>query len=334
MKKEIIREPLKVKNLEIHNRLVMAPMECRKTDERGEVSPEMLEYYNARSKGGDFGLVITEHHFVSPEGRASSKQLSIVNDTKIESNHELVELIHKNGSAIFMQLGHAGMVAKPLDGEGEPISADSVSRPSPMGTINAKAMSHEDIHRVTRCFAEAAGRAKEAGFDGVEIHAAHGYLLSQFYSPLTNHRTDEYTGETLEGRLRFHLEIIKAIRNVVGDDYPISVRFGAYDYQEGGSQMEEISTAATWLKEAGADILNISMGMGGAEMLRQPVEGVFSDLADIARSASDLPVITVGNIRTFSGAEKLLQEGKADMVAIGRPIFKDPDFARNMMKNE
>ena len=312
----------------------MAPMECRKTDERGEVSAEMLDYYNARSEGGDFGLIITEHHFVSPEGRASSKQLSIVDDTKIESNRALAELVHKNGSAIFMQLGHAGMIAKPLEGEGEPVSADSVSRNSPMlGAINAKAMSCEDIRRVTKCFADAAGRAKKAGFDGVEIHAAHGYLLSQFYSPLSNHRKDEYTGETLEGRLLFHLEVIKAVREVVGEDYPISVRFGAYDYQEGGSQIEEIPAAARWMAEAGADILSISMGMGGAEALRKPVEGVFSDLAEIARKAVDIPVITVGNIHTKMGAEKLLQDGKADMVAIGRLIFKDPAFARKMMND-
>lgn len=331
---DILKQPIKINGLEIHNRLVMAPMECRKTDERGEVSAEMLDYYNARSEGGDFGLIVTEHHFVSPEGRASSKQLSIVDDTKIKSNHELVELAHKNGSAIFMQLGHAGMIAKPLAGEGEPISAVDVSRPSPiLGTIHAKAMSQEDIRRVTKCFADAAGRAKEAGFDGVEIHAAHGYLLSQFYSPLTNHRKDEYTGDSLEGRMRFLLEVIRAIRSVVGEDYPISVRFGAYDYQDGGSRMEEIPIAARWIEEAGADILSISMGMGGAEALKQPIEGVFSDLAEIARNAVDIPVITVGNIHTRPGAEKLLQDGKADMVAIGRPIFKDPDFARKLMKD-
>ena len=293
----------------------------------------MLDYYDARTKGGDFGLVITEHHFVSPEGRASSKQLSIVEDSKIESNHDLVELVHNNGSAIFMQLGHAGMIAKPLAGEGEAISADNVSRTSPMtGEIHATSMSAEEIRRVAGCFAAAAGRAKKAGFDGVEIHAAHGYLLSQFYSPLTNHRTDEYTGDSLEGRLRFHLEVLKAVRDEVGKDFPVSVRFGAYDYQEGGSRLEEIPMAAKRLEEAGADILSISMGMGGGAALMQPVEGVFSDLAEIARKAVEIPVITVGNIQTRSGAEKLLQAGKADFVAIGRPIYKDPDFARKMMR--
>lgn len=331
---KLLKQPIKIKNLELHNRLVMAPMECRKTDEFGEVSGEMLDYYDARSKGGELGLIITEHHFVSPEGRASSKQLSIVDDTKIKSNHELVELAHRNGSAIFMQLGHAGMAAKPLVGEGKPISADNVSRPSVMGgMIDAKAMSQEDIKRVTMCFADAAGRAKKAGFDGVEIHAAHGYLLSQFYSPLTNHRKDKYTGDSLEGRLRFHLEVIKAVRNVVGEDYPISVRFGAYDYQEGGSRVEEIPIAVKWLEEAGTDILSISMGMGGGKELAKPIEGVFSNLADITRKSVDIPVIAVGNIHTFFGAERILQEGKADMVAIGRPIFKDPDFVRKMMKD-
>lgn len=329
---EMLKQPINVKNLTIHNRLVMAPMECRRTDEHGEVSAEMLDYYDVRSKGGDFGLIVTEHHFVSPEGRASSKQLSIVDDTKIESNHALVELAHKNGSAIFMQLGHAGMMAKPLDGEGEPVGPCNVSRPSPMGgMINAKEADKKDIERITACFAKGAERARKAGFDGVEIHAAHGYLLSQFYSPLTNHRKDDYTGDTLEGRMRFLLEVVRAVREAVGEDYPICVRFGAYDYKEGGSQKGEISTAAKWLEEAGADILSISMGMGGGEALMQPVEGSFSDLAEIAKNAVNIPVITVGNIRTRVGANKLLQDGKADMVAIGRPIYKDSNFVRNMM---
>ena len=328
----MLEQSIKVNGLNIHNRLVMAPMECRKTDERGEVSAEMLDYYDVRSKGGDFGLIVTEHHFVSPEGRASSKQLSIVDDAKVEGNRALAELAYENGSAIFMQLGHASMIAKPLAGEGEPLSADDVSRPSLMGgTINARVMTREDIGRVTRRFADGAARAKEADFDGVEVHAAHGYLLSQFYSPLTNHRTDEYAGSSLEGRLRFHVGVIRAIRDAVGEGFPISVRFGAYDYQDGGSKLEEIPTAARWLEEAGADILSISMGMGGGEVLKQPIEGAFSDLAAIAKEAVDIPVITVGNIRTRPGAEKLLQDGKADLVAIGRPIFKDPDFVRKIM---
>ena len=329
----ILDQPIQVKNLTIHNRLVMAPMECRKTDERGEVSKEMLDYYDQRTQGGDFGLVMTEHHFVSSEGRASAKQLSIVDDSKIASDHDLVELVHRNGSAIFMQLGHAGMIAKPLAGEGTVIGPCGGTFQMPMmGELTVSEMTVEDIRRVTECFAKAAVRAKEAGFDGVEIHAAHGYLLSQFYSPLTNHRKDEYTGESLDGRLRFHTEVLTAIRKAVGDDFPVSIRFGAYDYREGGSSLEEIPEAAKMLVAAGADILDISMGMGGGHMLGQPEEGVFSPLAEIVKKAVNVPVITVGNIHTRQGAENLLQNEKADMTAIGRPIFKDPDFARNMMR--
>ena len=331
---ELLKQPLRIKNLDIHNRLVMAPMECRKTDELGDVSHGMLDYYDQRSRGGDFGLIITEHHFVSPEGRASLQQLSIVDDSKIESNRRLAELVHKNGSAIFMQLGHAGMMAKPLSGEGKALGASGGSVPSPMGgQISVTEMKQEDIDRVTECFAKAAVRAKDAGFDGVEIHAAHGYLLSQFYSPITNHRTDAYTGATLEGRIRFHQEVLQAVRKAVGAEFPISFRFGAYDYREDGSSMDEIDTASKNFVEAGADILSISCGMGGADRMTQPREGAFSDLAEIARKATGVPVITVGNIHTRSGAESLLQTGKADMVAIGRPIFRDADFARKMMND-
>ncbi len=197
---EMLKQPLRIHNLEIRNRLVMAPMECRKTDEFGEVSQEMLDYYDQRTRGGDFGLIITEHHFVSPDGRASSRQLSIVDDSKIESNRRLAKLVRNNGSAVFMQLGHAGMMAQPLSGDGNALSASDISIPSPLGgEISAEEMSIEDIGRVTECFAKAAVRAKKAGFDGVEIHAAHGYLLSQFYSPIINCRKDAYTCETLDG---------------------------------------------------------------------------------------------------------------------------------------
>ncbi len=329
---ECMKQPIRVRNLSIHNRLVMAPMECRKTDERGEVSPEMLEYYDQRTRGGDFGLVITEHHFVSPEGRASSKQLSIVDDSKIAGNRALADLVHRNGSAIFMQLGHAGMMAQPLPGEGEVLGACGGSFSLPrFGTVSPREMGVEDIRRVRDCFAAGAVRAKEAGFDGVEVHAAHGYLLSQFYSPITNHRKDQYTGDTLEGRLRFHLEVLGAIRQAVGEEFPVSIRFGAYDYREGGSSLEEIGPAAVKLVEAGADVLSISCGLGGGDRIMGGEEGTFSKLSEIAGQAVSVPVITVGNIHTRAGAEALLQAGKADMTAIGRPIFQDPDFARRLM---
>jgi len=332
MKTEIIRQPLRVKNLEIHNRLVMAPMECRKTDERGMVSDEMLQYYEDRTLGGAFGLVITEHHFVSSEGRASSKQLSIADDSMIDGSRRLAELVHKNGSAIIMQLGHAGRIAKPLPGEGYPVSADTVDMTIPMiGEVSAKGLTIEEIRRITESYAKAALRAKEAGFDGVEIHAAHGYLLSQFYSPLSNHRTDEYGGDTLEGRLRFHVEVIRAVREAVGEDFVISIRFGAYDYKDNGSKMDEIPFATKILQDAGADILSISCGIGGGTEIGKPEEGTFRKLSELAKSAVEIPVITVGNIHTFKGAEEILENRQADLVAIGRPIFKNPGFARNMM---
>ena len=328
----LLQTPMKIKNIEIHNRLVMAPMECRRTDEKSQVTEEMLKYYDERTRDGAFGLVVTEHHFVSPEGRASDRQLSIVDDSKIESNRRLAELVHKNGSAIFMQLGHAGMMAKPLSGEGEALSCNTISMNFPMvGDVSAKEMSVSEIKRIVLCFADAAVRAKKAGFDGVEVHAAHGYLLSQFYSPITNHRKDEYTGENLNGRLRFHMEIVRAIREAVGEDFIISVRFGAYDYKDNGSKLEDIAPASKMLVEAGADILSISCGMGGAQNIAGPAEGSFRELSEIVKKSVHVPVITVGNIHTFSGAEQLLQDHQADLAAIGRPIYRDADFARKMM---
>ena len=328
----LLLQPLTIKNITLHNRLVMSPMECRKTDERGLVSPEMLDYYDARTKGGVFGLVITEHHFVSPEGRASAKQLAVTSDDVIDSNRQLVDLVHENGSKIFMQLGHAGMVAKPLDGEGIPLGPTGGDIPSPLGgTLHVTQASVDDIHRITNAFTEGAVRAKEAGFDGVDIHAAHGYLLSEFFSPITNHRQDKYGG-SLENRLRFDLEVLRAIRSAVGDDFIISIRFGV-DYNEFGNTLDVVEHTSKLLVEAGADVLNVSMGMGGGDRMKLTDEDVFSDAAAIAKKSVDVPVITVGNIHTAAGAESLLKDGKADLTAIGRPVFRDAEFARNLIAN-
>ena len=228
---------------------------------------------------------------------------------------------------------HAGMNVfmpeKRVEGGRLLAPTGGMTAPNEMTTTEITAA---DMDKICADFVDAAKAARELGFDGVQLHCAHGYLLSQFYSPLTNHRKDEYTGESLDGRLRFHTEVLTAIRKAVGDDFPVSIRFGAYDYREGGSSLEEIPEAAKMLVAAGADILDISMGMGGGHMLGQPEEGVFSPLAEIVKKAVNVPVITVGNIHTRQGAENLLQNEKADMTAIGRPIFKDPDFARNMMR--
>ena len=180
---------------------------------------------------------------------------------------------------------------------------------------------------VKKCFVGAALRVKEAGFDGVEIHSAHGYLLNQFYSPLTNHRTDEYSGQTLDGRSRLHVEILKAVRTAAGADFPIAIRFGAYDYMAGGSRKEEIPEAGCIFAEAGADMLDISGGLNGFIVKDNTQPGWFSELSILAKKNVQIPVILTGGVKTAEEAESLLREDTADLIGVGRAMLQNQDWS-------
>lgn len=195
----------------------------------------------------------------------------------------------------------------------------------------SSAMTKEDIERVKKCFVNAALRVQEAGFDGVEIHSAHGYLLNQFYSPLTNHRDDEYGG-TLEGRTRLHTEVLRAVRKAVGEDYPVAIRFGACDYMEGGSRIEDIPEACRIFEEAGADLLDITGGLGGFIIPGKTEPGYFAELSIPAKKSVSVPVLVTGGVTDIHDAEKLLQEGAADLIGVGRALLQDGDWSVKALK--
>ena len=188
-------------------------------------------------------------------------------------------------------------------------------------------MTAEEIGVLKDRFVSAALRAKEAGFDGVEIHCAHGYLLNQFYSPLTNHRADAYSGSTLEGRTRLQAEILQAVRAAVGGEYPLAIRFGAYDYRSGGSRGEEIPAACRAFQAAGADLLDISGGLNGYTVAGFTAPGWFAGLSSLARASVDIPVLLTGGVTTAEEAEALLQSRAADLIGVGRAMLKTPDWA-------
>ena len=185
-------------------------------------------------------------------------------------------------------------------------------------------------------FKEAARRVKEAGFDGVEIHSAHGYLLNQFFSPLSNKRTDEY-GKDIMGRIKIHLEVIKAVREAVGKDFPVLLRLGASDYMEGGSTIEHSKIAAVEFEKAGVDILDISGGFCGfmipAASEQEQDQGYFSSLTSAIKEVVSMPVILTGGITETSAAERLLSQGKADLIGIGRAIYKDSQWAKKAVED-
>lgn len=323
-------QAIKIKNISLNNRIVMPPMATSKSDD-GKVNHQLVTYYDEKSKGGYIGLIITEHAYISPEGMANPGQISIVDDSDIEGLKRITDVIHKNGSKVIAQISHAGSSARPDVIGCTPISASAVlnNGATARNGIIPQEMSKEDIQRIIHAFANAARIAKESGFDGVEIHSAHAYLLNQFFSPLTNKRTDEYGG-SLEGRIRIHLEIIKEIRKVVGEDYLIAIRLGACDYMEGGSTLADSITASQAFEKAGIDLLDISGGLCGMMRPNHKEPGYFSELSEAIKQKVSIPVILTGGVTQSEDAEKLLREGKADLIGVGRTILKDSHWAKKV----
>lgn len=319
-------EPLQAGSLPLHNRLIMPPMATAKAGSDGTVSQGVLDYYKEKSEGGYFSLIIIEHSFIQLAGKASEHQLSIADDSVIPGYKKLAEVIHNNGSKVVMQINHAGSAADPKVIGTTPVGPSAVVNPR-KGSIPHE-LTTQEIAEIVTAFQKAALRVKEAGFDGVEIHSAHGYFLNQFFSPLTNQRKDEYGGTVLN-RIRIHLQVIAAVRAAVGEDFPILLRLGASDFTLGGTSMEDSLVAAQEFEKAGVDILDISGGFcgyiipGGREE-----QGYFSPLTSAIKKVVSIPVILTGGITEAEFAEQLLAEGKADLIGVGRAVFKNSEWAK------
>ncbi len=238
----------------------MPPMATAKADDKGHISKEIFDYYQEKTRDKLFSTVIIEHNFIDPLGKASHNQVSIADDSSIKGLKKLAKIIKDNGSHAIVQISHAGSSTnEDVIGE-SPVAPSAEKNPSNAKASQSRELTIEEIKDIEDKFRDAAFRVKEAGFDGVEIHSAHGYLLDQFLSPLTNKRTDEYGGD-IKNRIKIHLEIIKKVREKVGEDYPIFLRLGAGDDMEGGlTQADSVYTAKAFEK-AGIDVLDISGGM-------------------------------------------------------------------------
>jgi NADPH2 dehydrogenase len=312
------------------NRLVMPPMATAKSEGDGKVSPEVIDYYREKSEGGYISLIVIEHSFISHEGKASNNQLSVAEDNMIEGLKKLAEVIRGNGSKAVMQINHAGSAAKQEITGMTPVGPSAVANPRLGNTPHA--LTKDEIMGIVKDFRNAALRVKEAGFDGVEIHSAHGYLLNQFFSPLTNKRTDEYGGD-VHKRIRLHLEVIKAVRSAVGENFPILLRFGASDFVDGGSSLEDSKVAAQEFEKAGVSILDISGGFCGYVVKGLDGQGYFSQLTEGLKTVVSIPVILTGGITEAKAAEELLSQGKADLIGVGRAILKDSNWAKNAVES-
>jgi NADPH2 dehydrogenase len=324
-------EPLAAGKLSLSNRLVMPPMATSRAESDGRVSTALLEYYDEKSRGGAIGLVIIEHSYIVEQGRNRAGQPSVADDGMIEGLGRLADVIHRNGSKTAMQINHVGGApAESLPGV-ERVAPSDLPGATPGGALKARALTSDEIAAIPGQFAAAARRVRAAGFDGVEIHAAHGYLLNQFFSPLTNHRTDEYGGD-VRARIRLHLEVIAAVREAVGDEYPVLLRLGAADYLEGGSRVEDSVIAAVEFEKAGVDMLDITAGLSGYLRPGHGEPGYFAELSAPIRDSVSIPVILTGGVTEPLQAEQLLAAGAADLIGVGRAILKDSGWAQRAVQ--
>ena len=325
-------EAITIRDLTVRNRAWVAPMCQYSAEDRDGVPTEWhLVHYGSRAAGGA-GLVIVEATAVSPEGRISPWDTGIWNDEQADGWAYILDFMHGHGAAVGIQLAHAGRKAsiyREWSGHGTvPISDGgwqtiSSTDEAFTGYDAPRKLETAEVSDVVKDFVTAARRAQDAGFDVIEIHAAHGYLIHQFLSPLTNQRTDIYGGE-LENRARLLLEIVEGIRREVGEGMPILVRFSATDYVDGGWDETQTATVAKWCAEAGADLFDISTGglVTGVKIPSGP--GYQVPIAEFVAERVDEPVAVVGQITTGTQAEEILQRGNVDVIMIGRAELRDP----------
>jgi 2,4-dienoyl-CoA reductase-like NADH-dependent reductase (Old Yellow Enzyme family)/NADPH-dependent 2,4-dienoyl-CoA reductase/sulfur reductase-like enzyme len=316
---------IRIGRMELCNRIVMPPMVTNFANTDGSVSESTKSYYSARAKGGA-GLIIVEATSVHHTGKSSPNLLSIDKDVFIPRLKSLVDSVHQYGARIAIQLSHSGRQTPAKFIGQQPVA------PSPIGYIGGdapRALTIEEIEMFVEAWAEAARRAKDAGFDAVEIHCAHGYLLGEFLSSRVNKRTDKYGGD-LDGRARFPVEIIRQIKMKLGDAYPILVRINGNDFVQDGLTLNESCIIARKLQEAGADCIDVTAGTyESLNKIIQPASeprGCLVHLAHAIKQVVQVPVITVGRINDPIFAESILQQGKADMIAMGRALIADPDL--------
>ncbi|MGD6853519.1 NADPH dehydrogenase NamA [Bacillus infantis] len=312
-----------VKDVTLKNRIVMAPM-CMYSshNEDGKVENWHLTHYTSRAVG-QVGLIIVEATAVTAQGRISPQDLGIWSDDHIEGLQQLTGMMKEHGTRAGIQLAHAGRKAVI---EGEIIAPSAVAFNEKMKM--PKEMTKEEIKETIEAFKEGAVRAKKAGFEVIEIHAAHGYLINEFLSPLSNLREDEYGG-IAENRYRFLREVIDSIQSVW--DGPLFVRVSASDYNENGLDVEDYVTFGRWMKEQGIDLIDVSSGaLVPARIHAYP--GYQVKFAETIKNEADIPTGAVGLITSGLQAEEILQNDRADLIFIARELLRDPYFPKTAAK--
>lgn len=326
----ILYSPIKFRNLQLKNRWVMSPM-CMYSAIDGVPNDFHFVHYASRAQGGT-GLLIVEATGVVPEGRITHKCTGLWNDQQTQSFKKIVDFVHENSeSKIGIQLGHAGR--KSSTWAGKKLSLEEgweTVAPSKIPYAEGERIPHElsipEIKQLVQDFKEATRRSLEAGFDVIEIHAAHGYLIHQFMSPLSNVRTDEYGG-SLENRVRFLVEIVDAVNELLDKDHPLFVRISGTEYAENGWDLEESVQLAQILKDKNVDLIDVSSGGNIAGAKITLFDGYQVPLAAAIRKKTGLKTGAVGLIKTAEQAEEILEKEEADLIFVAREILRNPYLA-------
>jgi len=320
--------PIEIGRVRISNRLVVPAMVMNYCHRDGTATEKYVAYHEAKARGG-WGLIITEDYAVDPKGKGFSNVPGLWNDTQVESHSKLARRIHDLGGKIFAQIYHAGrQTSRALIGD-QPVAPSPI--PCPRLQEIPHALRANEIREIVEEFGDCALRARKAGFDGIEIHGAHGYLIAQFMSPYSNKRIDDYGGNLLN-RMRFPLEIVSNVRSKAGSDFPVLFRISGDEMVPGGRTIEDTKTMAAMLEEAGVDALHISAGVyGSAYAITPPAairHGWIVHFAEEVKKVVDIPVITVGRINDPFLAETIIAGKKADLVAMGRASLADPELPK------
>jgi len=319
----ILFQQIRIGSMVLENRFVRSATWEGLAAEDGSVTEKLINKMVELAKGG-MGLIITGHAFVSEEGKASPWQLGVHHDELVDGLKKVTTAVHNEGAKIVLQLAHAGAFTI-----GNPEKPDLIPI-APSALKNSKEMSQEDIIRIVNCFAEAAKRAQDAGFDGVQIHAAHGYLLSQFLSPYFNKRLDSYGG-SVEKRAKIVVDILRAIREKVVDTFPVLIKMNAEDFMEGGLSVEDMLQTARILEQEGLNAIELSGGTIISNELmpvrvrkRGENEPYYLEASKRLKETVNIPVILVGGIRSYETSERIVTDGIADLIAMSRPFIREP----------
>ncbi len=328
-----------INGMKLANRFVRSATWEGLADKQGSVTPKLTEMMVELAKG-EVGLIITGYAFISPEGQSNPGQMAVYDDRFLAGLRDMAVAVHSAGGRIALQLVHGGCNANSILTGLERVGPSASQKE---GQLSCRSASRSDFETIVSAFAQAAGRAQAAGFDGVQIHAAHGFLLSQFLTPAFNQRTDEYGG-TLENRARLLLEVVKGIRQAVGSSYPILVKLNSEDFLDDGLTRAEAIQVAAMLEKASVDAIEFSGGTVASPAklmpprpgkLESPEQEVYyREAAQLYQRDVAIPLMLVGGIRSYEVADALVRDGVADYISMSRPLICEPGLIKRWREGD